>query len=93
MAGAGEDEEGVGPVRGVIMPGPVLPHAPALVPLLAVRPKPLEPEIASPLVELAAGERGARRRDRLKLTLGDVEDLGVVQPVCRPFSAATAFVI
>ena len=37
------------------MPGPVLPHAPALVLLLAVGPKQTQAEIAAPLVELAAG--------------------------------------
>jgi hypothetical protein len=46
------------------MPGPVLPHAPALVPLLPVRPKPPQPQLASPLVELAAGKGGACRSDR-----------------------------
>src|SRR5215210_6092913 len=65
VVAAGEGQEGVGPMRGVIVPGPVLPHAPALVPLLAVGPKPPQPEIAALLVELAASKGSPRRRDRL----------------------------
>ncbi len=56
VAAAVEGEEGIGPVRGVIVPGSVLPHAPALGQLLAVNPKPTQPEIASLLVELAASK-------------------------------------
>src|SRR5215204_7146828 len=66
VVAAGEGEEGVRPVRGVIVPGPVLPHPPALVPLLPVRPKPTQPKIAALLVELAAGKGRPRRRDRLE---------------------------
>src|SRR5215210_5120670 len=65
VAAAGEGDEGIRPVRGLVMPGPVLPHPPALIPLLAVRPKPPQPQLASPLVELAPGKGGARCRDRL----------------------------
>ena len=53
VVAAGEGEEGIRPMRGVIMPGPVLPHAPALVPLLPVRPKPPQAQVAALLVELA----------------------------------------
>src|SRR5215217_1592805 len=48
LGGTGcEGEKGVRPMRGLIVPRPVLPHAPALVPLLAVRPKPPQPQLAS----------------------------------------------
>ena len=65
VVAVGEGQEGVGPMRGVVMPGPVLPHSPALVPLFAVRPKPPQAEIAALLVELAARKGRPRRRDRL----------------------------
>jgi len=45
-------------VRGTIVPGPVLPHPPALVPLLPVRPKPTQAQLASPLVELTTRKGG-----------------------------------
>jgi hypothetical protein len=53
------------------MPGP------ALVPLLPIRPKPTQAQLASPFVELAAGQGGARRRDRLLLALRPLDHGGV----------------
>src|SRR5215210_9231993 len=80
LGGTGcEGEEGVRPMRGLIVPRPVLPHAPALVPLLAVRPKPPQPQAAALLVELAAGKGRPRRRDRLPLALRPL-DHGRVEP-------------
>ena len=67
VGAAGEGQEGVRPVRGLVVPRAVLPHSPALVPLLAVSPKPTQAEITAPLVELAAGQGSVRRRDRLPL--------------------------
>jgi len=40
------------------VPGPFLPHPPALVPLLPVRPKPTQAQLASPLVELTTRKGG-----------------------------------
>src|SRR5918994_6432479 len=77
VVAAGEGEEGIGSVRGVIVPGPVLPHAPALVPLLPVRPKPPQPKITALLVELAAGKGRPRRRDRLELVARSLDDGGM----------------
>ena len=65
VVAADEGEEGVGPVRGIIMPGPVLPHPPALVSLFAVGPKPPQAQAAALLVEPAARKGGPRRRDCL----------------------------
>jgi hypothetical protein len=48
VVAAGEGEERIRPVRGLIVPRPVLPHPPALVPLLPVRPKPPQAQLASP---------------------------------------------
>ena len=74
VAAAGEGQEGIRPVRGITVPGPVLPHPPALVPFLPVRPKPPQAQLANPLVELAPGKGRPRRRDRLPLAPGSLHD-------------------
>jgi hypothetical protein len=57
--------------------GPSTP--PALVPLLAMRPTPPQAQLASPLVEPAAGKGRPRRRDRLKLAIRPLDN-GEMEP-------------
>ena len=76
-------------MRGIIVPGPVLPHPPALVPLLPVRPKPPQAEVAGLLIELASGKGRPRRRDRLELVPRPLNNRGVEpQATHHPLGAA-----